>query len=76
MTLAAQVSTTAGAAVTANVAEHVLGTSQVLVTVNITVAVPPHAEGAAALLLEIAALQPPLKVAVFNQFVNFVFIEA
>jgi hypothetical protein len=39
--------------------------------VNVTVAVPPQAEGATVLLFEIAALQPPLNVAVFNHVANF-----
>jgi len=53
----AHVRTTAGAFVTANVAEQVLGESQVLVTVNVTVTVPPQANGAPGLLLENVALQ-------------------
>ena len=59
MTFAGHVKTTAGAAVTVNVAEHVLGPSHELLTVKTTVAVPPHADAAAPLLFEIAALHPP-----------------
>jgi hypothetical protein len=70
VTLEGQVNTTAGAVVTANVAEHVLFGSHELVTVNVTVAVPPHAGGATVLLFEIAALHPPLKVAVVSQVAN------
>ena len=64
-----QVNTTEGAAVTVNTAEHVFGPSQVLVTVQVTVFVPPHAEGAAPPLFESTALHPPLKVAEFSQVV-------
>jgi hypothetical protein len=49
---------------------------QSLVTVNVTVLEPPHAEGAPLLLLEIIASQPPVNVAVANQAVNFELIEA
>jgi hypothetical protein len=76
VTLDGHVRTTAGAVVTANVAEHVLFGSQELVTVNVTVAVPPHAIGAPVLLLEIVALQPPLNVAVVNQVANLALIAA
>jgi hypothetical protein len=76
VTFDGQVNTTAGALVTANVAEHVLLGSQELVTVNVTVAVPPQANGAEALLLEIAALHPPLNVAVVNQVANFALMAA
>lgn len=55
---------------TVNVAEHVFGDSQELVTVNVTVAVPPHAEGAAELLLEIEALHPPEKETVASHALN------
>jgi hypothetical protein len=70
VTFTGQVSTT-GELNTVNVAEQVFGGSHELVTVNVTVTVPPQAGGAPLLLLEIAALQPPLNVAVFNQVVNF-----
>jgi hypothetical protein len=76
VTLAGQVKVTAGAAVTVNVAEHVLGPSQELVTVNVTVVEPPQAGGAPELLLEMAALQPPLKVAVASHVVNLELIVA
>ena len=69
--MVAQLRTTIGAAVTVKVAEHVFGASQELVTVNVTVRVPPHAGGAPVLLLEIVALQPPEKVAELSQVANF-----
>ena len=72
--MAGQVSTTAGAAVTVNTAEQVLFASQLEVTVQVTVVAPPHAGGAPVLLLVIAASQPPLKEAVFNQAVKAVLI--
>lgn len=62
--------------VTANVAEHVLLGSQELVTVKVTVAVPPHASGAPELLFEMVALQPPLKDAVASHVANFALIAA
>ena len=64
-----QVSTTGGASVTVNTAEHVLSGSQVEVTVQVTVLEPPQAAGAAPPLLEIVALQPPEKEAEFNHAV-------
>ena len=67
----AQVKTTDVAAVTVNVAVHVLGASQSDVTVNVTVFDPPHANGAPVLLLAILELQPPLKETVANHAVNF-----
>jgi hypothetical protein len=65
---AAQVSTTAGAGLTVKLAEHVF-VSHVLVTVNVTVAVPPvQAFGAApALLVTAPRLQPPVAVAEASQ---------
>ena len=66
----AQVSVTTGAVVTVNEAEQVLGASHELVTVNVIVVEPPQAEGAAPLLLEIVALQPPVKVAVASHALN------
>ena len=51
-----------------------MGASQSDVTVNVTLAVPPHANGAPVLLLVITEAQPPLKLAVASQFENFVFI--
>lgn len=74
--MAGQVITTAGAAVTAKVAEQVLFGSQELVTVKVTVAVPPQAEGAPLLLFEIVALHPPENVAVANQVLNFALMAA
>jgi hypothetical protein len=74
--LEAQVKTTAGAAVTVKVAEHVLFGSQELVTVNVTVFVPPHAGGAPVLLFEMVALHPPVNVADANHAVNFASIAA
>jgi hypothetical protein len=65
------VNTTADAAVTVKVAEQVLGPSQALVTVNTTVRDPPQAGGAPVLLLDIAALHPPEKLAVASQVANF-----
>ena len=62
MSLTAQVSATAGAAVTVKEAEQVTGVWQEEVTVHVTVVEPPQALGAAPALLEMAALQPPEKV--------------
>ena len=67
---------TAGAETTANVAEHVLLGSHELVTVNVTVAVPPQAEGAPVLLFEMVALQPPENVAVASHVANLELIAA
>jgi hypothetical protein len=61
-----QVNTTAGAAVTPNVALQLTGPSQVLVTVNITVFIPPQDPGAPLLLFDSVALQPPLVLTVAN----------
>ena len=49
-----------------NVALQVLFASQVLVTVNTTVAMPPHANGAPGLLFDNSALQPPFVLVVAN----------
>jgi hypothetical protein len=76
VTFDGHVITTAGASVTVNVAEHVLFGSQELVTVKVTVFVPPHARGAPELLFEIVALQPPVNVAVPNHAANFASIAA
>jgi len=59
--LVGQVSTNVGGAETVNVAEHVFGASQALVTVNVTVLESPHAEGSfgGALLLKLT-LHPPV----------------
>jgi len=64
--LAGQLSTTAGASSTVNTAEQLTSGSQEEVTVQVTVLDPPQASGAAPPLLEIAALQPPEKVAEAN----------
>lgn len=56
-----------GAAVTVKTAEQVLLTSQLEVTVHVTVLEPPQANGAEPPLLEMAALQPPEKVVVASQ---------
>lgn len=61
---------------TVNVAEQVLLGSQVLVTVKVTVTVPPQAGGAPVLLFDMAALHPPENVAVANHAVNFELIAA
>jgi hypothetical protein len=47
-----------------------------LVTVNVTVVEPPQAAGAPVLLLVKTALQPPVKLAVANQFVKAVLTAA
>jgi hypothetical protein len=70
------VRTTAGAAVTVKVAEHVTGLAQELVTVNVTVFVPPQASGAPLLSFVKVVLQPPLLLAVPNQVANFESIVA
>jgi len=56
-----------GAAATVKTAEQVLFASQVEVTVQVTVLDPPQADGAEPPLLEIPPLQPPVKLAEFNQ---------
>ena len=72
--LVGQVKTTAGALVTVKVAIQETGGSQSLVTVKVTVVVPPHARGAPVLLLVSTGLQPPEKLTVANQAANLVFI--
>lgn len=69
MLFAGQVSTTAGAVVTVNTAEQVFGPSHVLVTVQVTVFAPPQADGADPPSFDNVALQPPEKLAEFNQVV-------
>jgi hypothetical protein len=76
VTFDGQVRTTAGAVVTVKVAEQVFGASHVLVTVNVTVVEPPQAGGAPLLLLVIALLQPPVKLAVASHVANFALIDA
>ncbi len=65
----AQVSIT-GESVTVKLALQVTGSPQSLTTVKVTVTDPPHSEGAPILLLDIDALQPPLKLAVINHASN------
>ena len=66
----AQVSVTAGAAVTVDVALQAFAASDVLVTVNVTVLLPPHAAGAdPPLLVTDPRLHPPVAVAVASQAV-------
>jgi len=65
--LTGQVKTKAGAVVTVNVAEHVFGPSHELVTVNVTVAVPPPAAGATVLLYDNTPQQPQVKVELASQ---------
>ena len=48
---------------------------QELVSVNVTIVLPPQAEGAPVLLLLKVALQPPLVLAVASQVANSVFTE-
>jgi hypothetical protein len=68
VTFAGQVNTTVGAVVTVKVRVQVTFASQLLATVKVTVAVPPHGLGAPKLLLVKTALQPPVKVAPASQF--------
>jgi hypothetical protein len=68
--LEGQVTVTFEGAETVNVAEQVLLASQLLVTVKVTVLVPPHAGGAPLLLFDIVALQPPVNEAVANHAEN------
>lgn len=59
-----QFRTTGGAAVTVKLALQVVVKGvQVLVTVNVTVEVPPHLSGVPGLLLESTPLHPPEKLA-------------
>lgn len=77
MVFTGQVSTTGGAAATANVAVHVLSTSQVLTTVKVTVLLPPHADGAIpSQSFTKNALQPPVLVAVAFHAAYFALITA
>jgi len=68
------VKTTDVASTTVKVAEQVLGASQSDVTVQVTVFVPPQAEGAPVLLLVNTGLQPPEVVVSDNQLLYFVLI--
>jgi Flp pilus assembly protein TadG len=73
----AQVNMTAGAAVTVNVAEQVVvNGAQELVYVQVTVVLPPHANGAPVLLLVNTALHPPVNVVVVNHVAKAVLIAA
>ena len=72
MTLAGQVSTTAGAGSTVKVALHDLGESQSEVTVKVTVVDPPQWFGAAPAEVAIVPLQPPVKNTEFFQLLNLV----
>lgn len=67
---------TGGAGLTVNVAEQVFGASQSLVTVNVTVVVPPQANGAPVLLLVNTGLQPPVAETVANQMANLELMAA
>lgn len=60
---------------TVNVAVQDLGTSQSLVTVNVTVFDPPHSFGAPLLLLLTTGLHPPVIKTPFNQLLNLVLIS-
>lgn len=75
MTLTGQLSVTAGAAVTVKVAVQVLGLSQLLFTVKVTVVVPPQAFGAPVLLFVTVVLQPPVTATVLSQVLNLLSIE-
>jgi hypothetical protein len=59
-----------------NVAEQVFGDSQSLVTVNVTVVVPPHANGAPVLLFVNTGLHPPVAETVASHVVNLALIAA
>jgi len=71
-----QVKLTELAFATVKEAVQVLGASQLLVAVKVTVVDPPQALGAPALLLLMLTLQPPILLTVFSQFENLVLIEA
>ena len=73
----AQDKSTVGAPVTVNDAVQVDAVpGQVLVTVQVTVLLPPQALGAVPPLLLIDELQPPVNVALANQLEYAVFIAA
>ena len=76
MVLAGHNKLTVGAAVTVNVRVQVTGGWQLLVAVNVTVAVPPQASGAPMLLLVRMVPQPPLTVTDASQLAYFVSISA
>lgn len=64
------------AVATVKEALQVLGASQLLVAVKVTVVDPPQALGAPPLLLLMVTLHPPVLLTEFNQLENFVLIEA
>ena len=68
MVFVAQVNVTGGAFATVNEAVQVTGPWQVLVTVQVTVVLPPHLLGALPPLFDILDIQPPVNEALFNQF--------
>ena len=74
--LIGQVRSTAGAAVTANVRVQVTGAWQALVTVNVTVELPPQALGAPGLLFVSVMLQPPDATAEASQVAYLASIAA
>ena len=76
VTSSGQVKLTTGAAVTVNDAWQVTGASQLLVTVKVTVDVPPQASGAPVLLFVKMELQPPLKFALASHVAYAVFTSA
>ena len=67
--LVGQFSTTVGGAATVKVAWQVW-LPQLLLLVNVTVVLPPQAEGAPVLLLVMVLPQPPLPLAVANHVAN------
>ena len=69
-----QVNTIGLASLTVNEAVQLTGASQLLVTVNNTVLLPPHELGAPLLLLKSTGLHPPLVETLANQFANLVSI--
>jgi hypothetical protein len=74
--LVGQVSVTVGAAGTVNVALAVTLAPHEEVAVHVTVAVPPHADGAAVLLFVTDTLHPPLFVTPVNQVAYAAFTAA
>jgi hypothetical protein len=74
VTFAGQLNATGAGPVTVKLRVQVTGASQSLVTVKVTVEVPPQALGVPGLLFVNTALQPPLAVAVASQAAYFVLI--
>jgi hypothetical protein len=76
--LPGHVNVTTGAAVTVNDALHVLGASQLLVTVQVTLVTPPQAFGACGVtgLVVTTLLHPPPDWKVASHAANLVLIEA